>query len=125
MPSQIMIIDDDPAMRQIISTILKIAGYEVNSHSSVAEAIEQMADQLPDLVCCDLMMHEQTGLDFLSICREAPSLQNMPVIIITAIGEEGMVEQARQLGAFACLAKPFGKNELLDMVKAGLARHLE
>jgi two-component system, OmpR family, phosphate regulon response regulator PhoB len=123
MSAKLLVIDDQPAMQRLVVTILKQENYEIRSAFSVSEALELIFDQLPDLVCCDLMMPERSGLDFLIHCRQTETLSKLPVIIITGTGEEDMAKKALALGAYAFLAKPFSRTQLSELVKAAL-RHV-
>ena len=113
-------VDDDPVMRRLISVILESQDYQIQLAPSVANALEAIAQQRPDVVCCDLMMPEVSGLDFLEQIRESPELAGTPVIAVSATGEEEMIHQARALGAFAHLAKPFSKTALLALIESAL-----
>ncbi|MFQ5342710.1 MAG: response regulator [Anaerolineae bacterium] len=120
MAARILVVDDDPAMRRLLTVILESQDYQVQLASSVANALEAIAQQRPDVVCCDLMMPEVSGLDFLEQMRENPELAGIPVIVVSATGEEEMIHQARALGAFAHLAKPFSKTALLALIESAL-----
>jgi len=117
---RILVVDDDPVMRRLIAVILESKDYQVQLASSVANALEAIAQQQPDVVCCDLMMPEVSGLALLEQMRDDPDLAGIPVIVVSATGEEEMIHQARALGAFAHLAKPFSKTALLTLVESAL-----
>jgi CheY-like chemotaxis protein len=120
MAAKVLIIDDDPTIRRMTTTILERGNYQVQAARSVAQALEMIAEQRPDVVCCDLMMPGESGIDFLEYRRQSPDLADIPVIVISAVGEERMIRKARALGAFDCLAKPFSRNQLLSMVDSAL-----
>jgi CheY-like chemotaxis protein len=122
MTATILIVDDDPAIRWLISAILDQKGYKTLTASGVKEALEVIDQQMPDLVCCDLVMPQADGIDFLEYCRQTPKLANLAVIIISAAGEEEMVDRARELGAYACLGKPFSRAYLLELIMSALER---
>jgi len=117
---RILVVDDDPVMRRLIAVILESKDYQVQLASSVANALEAIVQQQPDVVCCDLMMPEVSGLALLEQVRDNPKLAGVPVIVISATGEEEMIQQAQALGAFAHLAKPFSKTALLALVESAL-----
>jgi len=107
-------------MRRLLAVILESRDYQIQLASSVAHALEAIAQQRPDVVCCDLMMPEVSGLALLEQMRDDPDLAGIPVIVVSATGEEEMIHQARALGAFAHLAKPFSKTALLTLVESAL-----
>jgi len=117
---RILVVDDDPVMRRLIAVILESKDYQVQLASSVANALEAIVQQQPDVVCCDLMMPEVSGLALLEQVRDNPKLAGVPVIVISATGEEEMIQQAQALGAFAHLAKPFSKTALLALVESAI-----
>ncbi|RMH00365.1 MAG: response regulator [Chloroflexi bacterium] len=114
--SRILVIDDDPVIRMLIASILERRGYVVETADSVAEALDVLARFTPDLICCDLTMPEQDGLDFLRIRQQMPALKSVPVVVITAVGEEKLLTQALELGAQATLGKPFSRVQLLKLI---------
>lgn len=120
MTSKILVIDDDEAIRYMMAAILKKQNYRVTGASTVQQALDLLAKETPDVVCCDLMMPGVSGLDFLEHCRGNPALEKMPVIVVSAAGEEDVINQALTLGAFACLNKPFSKAQLLEIVASAL-----
>lgn len=120
MAPRILVIDDDPVLQRMISAILATKNYQVETASSVDQSLELIAQQPPDVICCDLMMPKISGLDFLEYCRQTPELQNVPVIVISASGEEEIINQAIALGALACLPKPFSRAQILDAVESAL-----
>lgn len=118
--SRVLIIDDDPVLRRLIAAVLEIGDYQVQAAPNVAHALEAITQQRPDVVCCDLMMPEVSGLDFLEHRRQSPDLADIPVVIVSAQGEEKKIRAARTLGAFDCVAKPFSRKQLLSTVASAL-----
>jgi CheY-like chemotaxis protein len=119
---RVLIIDDNPAMQQVIATILESHGYETVSVYSIDEAQTQIDEWQPNLICCDLLMPVKSGLDFLQERLDDPRLLTIPVIILTGSGEGSSVEKALQLGADAVLEKPFSRIQLLDVVNKTSAK---
>jgi len=122
MSLSVLVIDDDPAMRHVVAMMLKLEKYEVRAVASMVEAIEAIDQQVPHVICCDLMMTELNGLDFLRYRNETEALRKVPVLIITATGEDQLVDNAYELGAFSCLAKPFARADLVELVRHAAAR---
>lgn len=121
MPADILVIDDDAALRHILNTILSMRGFSVRTAYSVRRALALIDEHLPDLICADLMMPEESGLDFLAYRQGRPDLSRVPVIVISAYGEKKMIQQAFDLGANAYAAKPIGSEELVDLIQVTLA----
>lgn len=125
MGPNILVIDDDPVMRRLISTILERGNYQVEAVPSVTDALDFIAQQRPDLVCCDLIMPKAGGLDFLERLHETENQAALPVIVISAAGEGDMINRAHALGAFGHLLKPFTRAQLLDLVESALRKSAE
>jgi len=121
MRANILVIDDDPIMRQLASTILSREGYAVEVVDSVAEAIESLGRNLPDVVLCDLILPATPGIEFLKHRQATPGLSQIPVIAFSASGETQMMADARVLGAYAVLSKPFSPKQMVAVVAAALA----
>jgi two-component system C4-dicarboxylate transport response regulator DctD len=119
--NNILVIDDDPIIQRVVSAMLSVEGLQIRTAGSVADALALIDQQRPDVAICDMVMESATGLDFLNHCRQVPELATMPIIVISGSGDQQqLVEQALLQGAFACLAKPFSKVQIIDMVKMAL-----
>ena len=120
--NKIVVIEDEPDIIEIISYNLKREGYNVISVDRGDEGLNVIRNQSPNLVILDLML---PGMDGLSICQQLksdPIVRDIPVIIISAKGEESDVVIGLELGADDYLAKPFSPRELVARVKAVLRR---
>lgn len=106
-------------MIHFIRLNLEHDGYEVVEATSGAEAMEVMRDQLPDLVLLDVMMPDLDGFETLRMIRE---ISTLPVIMLTAKGEEEDRVKGLELGADDYIAKPFSPREMVSRVKAVLRR---
>src|SRR5512141_334867 len=103
--ARILIIDDEPNMRRILTLILQEAGHSVIEADGVTSALDTLASDQFDLVISDQKMPDGDGFDVLRYCREnEPSL---PVVILTAIATVELAVEAMQAGAFDFLSKPF------------------
>ena len=114
---KVLVIDDDPTIRLMLVSIMEKAGFSVRSSYGVAEALKLVQEDLPDLICCDLMMPDINGLDFLALRQNNPVLSAIPVITISGAGEEKLWAEAKSLGANASLSKPFGRVKLLELIE--------
>lgn len=118
-PEHILIVDDDPEIRQLLSTYLDEAGFRTSVAADGREMRRRLDDQLIDLVVLDLML---PGEDGLSLCRDLRVRSNIPVIMLTARGT--LVDRivGLEMGADDYLAKPFDPRELLARIKVVLRR---
>jgi DNA-binding response OmpR family regulator len=117
--NRILIIDDDARLVKNVGTYLKDFGYKVEGVLNGAEGLEKVKSFQPDLVILDLMMPELDGLE---VCREIRKDNPVPVIMLTARGEESDVVAGLEVGADDYLTKPFSLRELAARVKANLRR---
>ena len=116
---RILVVDDEPRMIGFIRMNLELEGYQVlEAHNGLA-ALEVIRTQLPDLVLLDVMMPELDGFETLRMLREFSSI---PVIMLTAKGEEDDKVYGLELGADDYVTKPFGSRELSSRVRAVLRR---
>lgn len=116
---KILIIDDDARLVKNVETYLKEFGYQIDSALNGTDGLRKVQAQRPDLVLLDLMM---PGLDGLEVCREIRKDSTVPIIMLTARGEESDVVSGLEVGADDYLTKPFSLRELAARVKAALRR---
>jgi two-component system, OmpR family, KDP operon response regulator KdpE len=115
----VLTVDDEPRFLRLIEANLTAAGYQVLTASGGQEALEIIVDQKPNLVLLDVMMPEMDGFEVLDRIRE---FSNLPVIMLTAKGEEADRVEGLNRGADDYVIKPFSATELLARVKAVLRR---
>jgi DNA-binding response OmpR family regulator len=115
----ILTADDDPHLLRLIACNLELEGYNVLVASDGKQAIEQIEQYLPDLVLLDVMMPK---LDGFMVCRRVREFSTVPIIIVTAHGQDQDKVRGLDLGADDYLTKPFSVNELLARVRAVLRR---
>ncbi len=121
-PKKIAVVEDEPDILEVLSYNLKREGFDVSASLDGAEGLAMIQQVLPDLVLLDLML---PGLDGLDICRALKShaaTQNIPIIMVTAKGEESDVVLGLGVGADDYIAKPFSPKELVARVKAVMRR---
>jgi two-component system, OmpR family, alkaline phosphatase synthesis response regulator PhoP len=119
MPARILVVDDEPSVIDLLAYNLRKAGYEVLLAANGREAL-RLADQYkPDLILLDLMLPEVDGLD---VCRELRKTSAVPIIMLTARGEEIDRVVGLELGADDYVSKPFSVRELIARIKAVLRR---
>jgi DNA-binding response OmpR family regulator len=116
---RILVVDDDATVAEVVSRYLEREGYEVQSVGEGPAALESAARWAPDLVVLDLML---PGLDGLEVCRRLRLMGPVPVIMLTARGEESDRVVGFEVGADDYVAKPFSPRELTLRVKSVLRR---
>ena len=115
----ILTADDDPQLLRLMTRNLQLEGYEVLSASDGQQALEQIEAKSPDLVLLDVMMPR---LDGFSVCQKVREFSSVPIIIVTARGQDQDKVRGLDLGADDYLTKPFSVDELLARVRAVLRR---
>ena len=116
---RILVVDDEPQLTRVLRTGLKSRGYDVRAAADGLAGFETFTDWHPDLVITDLAMPNVDGLE---LCRRLRSISQVPIIVLSAKGEERTKVEALDLGADDFVTKPFGIDELLARVRASLRR---
>jgi DNA-binding response OmpR family regulator len=117
----ILVIDDDPYIRELVSTLLSNEGFSVQEAQNGREALKKLGDAKIDLCVLDLMMPEMDGFEF---CRHARRYYaDLPILMLTAKGEIGQKVKGFELGTDDYLTKPFEGIELVMRVRALLKRY--
>ncbi|GCD12699.1 response regulator transcription factor [Clostridium tagluense] len=119
---KILVVDDEEHIQELIRFNLEKSGYKVICAGDGIEAIKLVKEQLPQLMLLDLMLPGMDGLDVCKEIRKDSSMANMPIIMITAKGEEIDKIIGLELGADDYITKPFSVRELVARIKAILRR---
>ena len=119
MKHRILVVDDEPAVTDLLAYNLRKAHYEVLVAANGRQAMQLAREASPDLILLDLMLPEVDGLD---VCRELRKNSSVPIIMITALGEETDRVVGLELGADDYVTKPFSVRELMARIKAVLRR---
>jgi DNA-binding response OmpR family regulator len=119
MTQRILVVDDEPAVSDLLAYNLRKAHFEVLVAADGREALRLAGEASPDLILLDLMIPEVDGLD---VCRELRKTSAVPIIMITARGEEIDRVVGLELGADDYMTKPFSVRELMARIKAVLRR---
>ncbi|MGE3647144.1 MAG: response regulator [Reyranellaceae bacterium] len=121
-PYRILVVDDEPAIQRLLNTTLTAQGYLVDQATSAADALKEVRRRVPDLVLLDLGLPDQDGLDTLRALRD---FSPVPVVVLSARGEETSKVAALDGGADDYVTKPFGAPELLARVRTALRHRLQ
>lgn len=116
---RILVVDDEPQLTRVLRTGLTSRGYDVRAAADGLAGFETFNDWHPDLVITDLAMPAMDGLE---LCRRLRAISQVPIIVLSAKGEEKTKVEALDLGADDYVTKPFGIDELLARVRASLRR---
>jgi two-component system KDP operon response regulator KdpE len=116
----ILVVDDEPEILRALRSGLVAQGYEVTTATNGEDALRQATSAVPDLVILDLMMPGAIG--GLEVCRRLREWSLVPILILSALGQERQKVAALDLGADDYLTKPFGMDELTARVRAALRR---
>lgn len=117
--SRILVIDDEPAIRTVLQTMLTREGYTVVCAKNGKAGLEAFTQDKPDLVITDIIMPEKEGIEIIQTIRKTDP--QIPVIAISGGGRAANVDflpLATKFGATATLGKPFGATKLLDLVRS-------
>jgi two-component system phosphate regulon response regulator OmpR len=119
MENKVLLVDDDEKLRKLLKEYFEGYGFSVESHGDGLRVVETLQSESPDMVILDVMMPKKNGLDVLKDIRK---VSQVPVIMLTAKGEETDRIVGLELGADDYLSKPFSPRELLARVHAVLRR---
>lgn len=117
--ARILVVDDERQILRALKVILREAGYEAIEASTVEEALDRAAVRPPDAAIVDLMLPDGSGVELSRRLREWSA---MPIIVLSAIGEEDAKVEALEAGADDYVTKPFGARELVARLAAALRR---
>lgn len=116
MGNKILLIEDEPNIIEAISFILKRDGWLVATHGDGRTALEAVSRHAPDLVILDVMLPGRSGYDILQDLRGAAATQSLPVLMLTARGQNKDRELAQQLGVSRFMTKPFSNADILACI---------
>lgn len=117
MHMKILIAEDEPLILQTLELKLKKEGYEVIACVDGLDALQKIDSEQPDLIITDIMMPYMSGLEVVRKVKNDLSSKNIPVIVLSTMGQESIVEEAFELGADDYLKKPFSLSELSIRIK--------
>jgi two-component system KDP operon response regulator KdpE len=113
------VVDDEPQILRALRVVLRDAGFEVVPAETAAEALDRAAVRPPQAAIVDLMLPDMDGVELTRLLRE---WSEMPILVLSAVGEEEQKVRALQAGADDYITKPFGSRELVARLQAALRR---
>ena len=116
---QVLVVDDEPQIVRGLKVILRREGYDVKAAESKAEALDAVSVRPPDVMVLDLVLPDGSGVE---VCEQVRSWSQLPIIVLSALGDEREKVKALDAGADDYITKPFGTDELLARLRAVLRR---
>lgn len=121
--AKIVIAEDEPDIRELIAFTLRFAGHEVVTGANGQEGYELAKQHKPDLIMLDVRMPKLTGYEACQRIKSEPDIAHIPVIFLSAKGQESEIEQGLSVGAEQYLLKPFAPDQLTQQVREVLAKY--
>jgi len=121
--AKILIAEDERDIRDLITFTLRFAGYEVVSASNGEEAVSQALQEIPDLILLDVRMPRMTGYEACAKIKENQKTKDIPIVFLSAKGQETEIQAGLNAGAVEYLLKPFAPDQLTSRIQAVLAQH--
>jgi two-component system, OmpR family, KDP operon response regulator KdpE len=118
-PPRVLVVDDEPQIVRGLKIILRNAGYTVEAAETVAEALALLSARPPDALVLDLVLPDGEGIE---VCREVRRWSRLPILVLSAVGDEREKVRALDAGADDYVTKPFGTDELLARLRAVMRR---
>jgi len=120
--AKILVAEDERDIRDLVAFTLRFAGYEVFTAANGEEAVELSPNINPDLILMDVRMPRMTGYEACRIMKLNPDLKDIPIVFLSAKGQETEIQQGLDAGAEEYLLKPFAPDQLTSHVKTILAK---
>jgi two-component system, OmpR family, KDP operon response regulator KdpE len=119
---RVLVVDDEPQIVRALKVILRSAGYLTEAAESKQEALNAVAVRPPDAMVLDLVLPDGSGVE---VCADVRRWSSLPIIVLSAVGDEREKVRALDAGADDYVTKPFGTDELLARLRAALRRATE
>ncbi len=117
--ARVLVVDDEPQIVRGLKIILRDAGYTVESAETKAQALALLASRPPDALVLDLVLPDGQGVE---VCQEVRRWSRLPILVLSAVGDEREKVRALDAGADDYVTKPFGTDELLARLRAVMRR---
>ena len=120
--AKILIAEDERDIRELVSFSLQFGGFTVVQAANGAEAVEYAQKEMPDLILMDVRMPKMTGYEACRQMKTMESVRDIPVVFLSAKGQESEIQTGLEVGAEEYILKPFAPDELVKQVQAVLDR---
>lgn len=120
--TKILIAEDERDIRDLVTFSLKFGGFDVVQASNGVEAVERAQAEVPDLILMDVRMPKMTGYEACKALKAIPAMRHIPVVFLSAKGQESEIQQGVEAGAEEYILKPFAPDELTKQIKSVLDR---
>jgi two-component system, OmpR family, KDP operon response regulator KdpE len=117
--ARVLVVDDEPQITRGLKVILKRAGYEVENQETMHGALDSVSVRMPDAMVLDLVLPDGNGVE---VCKQVRGWSSLPIVVLSAVGDEREKVRALDAGADDYVTKPFGTEELLARLRAVLRR---
>lgn len=117
MNKRVLVIEDETNIIEAVSFILSRDGWEVKTHSNGHDAVDAVRRRQPDVVILDVMLPGKNGFEILQELRDDPQLADLPVLMLTARGQDKDRDMAARSGASMFMTKPFSNSEVLSALR--------
>ena len=121
--AKILVAEDEADIRELVAFSLEnIAGFEVVKARNGAEAVDMARAEVPDLILMDVRMPKMTGVEACAKLKEIPETEDIPIVFLSAMGQETEIQQGMEVGAVEYILKPFAPDVLMKKVRDILER---
>lgn len=121
--AKILIAEDERDIRDLVAFTLRFAGFEVVTAGNGEEALNLALLEVPDLIMMDVRMPRMTGYEACQRMKAEPTIAHIPVVFLSAKGQEAEIRTGMEMGAVEYLLKPFAPDQLTERVKSLLAQY--
>ncbi|HHE73259.1 MAG TPA: response regulator [Chloroflexi bacterium] len=115
--SKILVAEDERDIRDLIAFTLQFAGFEVVLAANGADAVELASRERPDLILLDVRMPKMTGYQTCEVLKSMPEMSSIPIVFLSAKGQESEIQQGLDVGAVDYILKPFAPDDLTRQVQ--------
>jgi CheY-like chemotaxis protein len=122
-PITVLIIDDAVHIRRLVARMLEQAGFHTLEAADGLQGLRILKEKKPDVVTCDISMPLMDGHEFLMVVKKDPQTRHIPIIVVTALGQEEEAARATAMGASAYLTKPFSSSHLIETIFDQVKEH--
>lgn len=121
--AKILIAEDEPDIRDLVAFTLRFAGHEVVAVGNGADAVQAAPREMPDLILMDVRMPQMTGYEACEKIKADARVKDIPVVFLSAKGQDSEIQAGLSAGASEYLLKPFGPMELTEKVRELLEKY--